>query len=46
MIKYIDEKYGRNNLTALLRLTTLEEMMKILNTTEKELIEAWKDFYK
>lgn len=45
-VKYIDEKYGREKLFDLLKLTTLEEMMKTLGTTEKELVTGWKDFYK
>jgi len=46
LMMYIDQKYGREKLFALLSLTSLHEMMKTLNTTEKELIAAWKDFYK
>ena len=46
LIKYIDEKYGREKLFALLKLTSLNEMLQTLGTTEKELIAGWKDFYK
>lgn len=45
LIKYIDEKYGREKLFALLKLTSLNEMMNTLNTTERELISKWKDSF-
>ncbi len=46
LIRFIDKKYGREKLKELLSLTNLIDVMKTLKTTETELIEDWKIFYK
>ena len=46
LVKFIDTKYGRDKLIALLKHATLDEMLETLQTTEEELISGWKDFYK
>lgn len=46
LIWFIDKKYGREKLFSLLSLTQLADMMMTLNTTEAELINDWKVFYK
>ncbi len=43
MVAYIDAKYGRNTLSSLLEYNTVEEVLKALDVTEKELIHRWKE---
>lgn len=42
MVAYIDAKYGRKTLTSLLEFNDVNDILKKLNVTEKELISNWK----
>jgi len=46
LIKFIDERYGRDKLISILGLTDLPSILEILATTEIGLIQSWIDFYK
>lgn len=42
LIKFIDDKYGRDVLVDLLKYTNATEILKILDVSEEELLEQWK----
>jgi hypothetical protein len=44
VVMYIDKKYGREKLIALLKLTNITDLLATLNTTEVELLSNWKEF--
>lgn len=44
MVKYIDVKFGRNKLNALLKFTDKSELLKSLGVTEQELVEGWRNY--
>lgn len=44
MVLYIDKKYGREKLTAIMKLTTLPEVLKVLAVDEGTLISNWRSF--
>lgn len=46
VIAFIDAQYGRNKLMELLPCTTLDQVLKILNTTENDLIANWKNSFR
>jgi len=41
MVRYLDQKFGRDKLIKLLAVTKPEQAMKILQTTEKEFLDGW-----
>lgn len=41
MVRYIDQKMGRDKLIKLIAVTKPEQAMKILQTTEKEFLDGW-----
>ncbi len=43
VVKYIDQKYGREKLIGLLRFNKLDELLKSLGTSENEFVLEWKD---
>ena len=43
LVKFIDEKYGREVLIELIGFTTADQMLGYLKTTEKKLITTWKE---
>ena len=44
IVKYIDEKYGRKKLIALLPFNNKSDLLSALNTKETELINEWKKY--
>jgi hypothetical protein len=42
MVEFVDKRYGRDVLKKLLAVTSNEEAMKLLDTTEGEFLGAWK----
>lgn len=44
VVMFIDIKYGREKLTELLPLNKKSDILPALNTTEKELLESWKNY--
>ena len=45
LVKYIDDTYGRDVLIQLMGLTTADEVLKLLHTTEEELLEQWRQSF-
>ena len=46
LIKFIDERFGRDKLISLLELATLPSILNVLAITETDLIRSWADYYK
>lgn len=46
VVMYLDNKYGREKLTSLLKYNTLIEMLNSLETTELEIMDGWKRYIK
>jgi len=46
IVKYLDQKYGREILIKLLKTTKATEILNILNISEDELIKGWKHSFK
>jgi len=46
VVMYLDNKYGREKLTSLLKYNTIEEVLNSLETTESEIMNEWKKYIK
>ncbi len=44
VVMYLDNKYGREKLTKLLKYNNREELLNSLETSESEIINGWKEF--
>src|SRR5262249_37261374 len=43
MVEFVDNRYGRDAIKKLLKVVSNEDAMKLLKTTEREFLEAWKE---
>ena len=43
---YLDNKYGREKLTSLLKYNNIKELLNSLETTELEIMNGWKKYIK
>ena len=46
VVMYLDNKYGRERLTSLLKYNNIKEMLNSLETTESEIMIGWKKYIK
>ena len=44
MVAFVDKRYGRQTIRMLLAVTSNEEALKLLHTSEGEFIDAWKGY--
>lgn len=44
LVMYLDAKYGRETLTALLKYNTIDDLLDHLNTTEAVILTEWEDY--
>ena len=44
VVMYLDNKYGREKLTSLLKYNTIEDLLYSLETTESDIMRGWKKY--